>query len=152
MGAGSRVNKLMDDQKYKQFVSYKAIPLFIFKSVWGNETMPLSFYICIQFMKLFVHILSFYIMVLTAIPCIDKPVDHSLQKSVISSNIAGTQHHEIDHCSPFCTCNCCSSSKIQKQMVIEFNCAEFFLACFSEQSPSSVSAPPDTVWQPPRLS
>ena len=114
--------------------------------------MLLSSYICIQFMKFFVHILSLYILVLTAIPCIDKPEDHSLQKSVISSKTAESYHHEIDHCSPFCTCNCCSSSKIQQQIVIEFNCAEFLLACCSEQSPSSVSAPPDTVWQPPRLS
>jgi len=118
----------------------------------GNDTMLLSFYICIQFMKLFVHILSLYIMVLTAIPCIDKPVDHSLQKSVISSNTAGSHHHVIDHCSPFCTCNCCSSPKIQQQIVIAFNCAEFLLAFFSEQSPSSISAPPNAVWQPPRLS
>lgn len=114
--------------------------------------MLLSFYICIQFMKLFVYILSLYILVLTAIPCIDKPDDHSLQKSVISSNTAENHHHEIDHCSPFCTCNCCSSSKIQQQIVIEFNFTEFLLARFSEKSPSSVSVPPDSVWQPPRLS
>jgi len=114
--------------------------------------MLLSSYICIQFMKFFVHILSLYILVLTAIPCIDKPEDHSLQKSVISSKTAESYHHEIDHCSPFCTCNCCSSSKIQQQIVIEFNCAEILLSCFSEKSPSAVSAPPGTVWQPPRLS
>ena len=121
-------------------------------SVWGNDTMLLSFYICIQFMKLFVYILSLYILVLSAIPCIDQPEDHSLQKSVISSNTAESHHHDTDHCSPFCTCNCCSSSKIQQQIVIAFNREEFLLACFSEHSPSSVSAPPDTVWQPPRLS
>lgn len=102
-------------------------------------------------MKLFAFILSFYILVLTAIPCIDKPEDNTLQKTEIAPKTTDNQHQDIDHCSPFCTCNCCSSPKIQQNIAIEFNNYQFLLECFSEYSSILVSYHFASIWQPPQL-
>jgi len=102
-------------------------------------------------MKFFALILSAYIMVLTAIPCMDKPEDLSLITTKISAKTSSSYQQDIDHCSPFCTCNCCSSPKIQQEIAIEFICSRIIHLRFAENSPASVSAPACAVWQPPRF-
>jgi hypothetical protein len=109
------------------------------------------FYICISVMKIFACILSFYIVVLTAIPCVDKPEDHTLQKTEISQKTTDSQQQDIDHCSPFCTCNCCSSSKIQQYQVIAFNNFPILTERVYELSSNYVSSHTAAIWQPPRL-
>ena len=73
-------------------------------------------------MRFIACILSFYIMVLTATPCIDRPEDHTVQKMEITQNQGAHQHQkDADHCSPLCTCNCCASPVIQQNFTIQFN-------------------------------
>jgi hypothetical protein len=60
-------------------------------------------------MKFFATILSLYILLLTAIPCVDHPEDHTLQKIEITQSATDNHQHEGDQCSPFCTCDCCVS-------------------------------------------
>ncbi len=44
-------------------------------------------------------------------PCIDVPKDNILHKIEISNQNQDTPHQDdTDHCSPFCTCNCCQSN------------------------------------------
>jgi len=103
-------------------------------------------------MKYFAFILSFYIVVLTAIPCIDKPEDNTIQKNEISPKPTDSQQQDIDHCSPFCTCSCCSSPKIQQDTEIVFNSFPILLECFSESASNKfVSSLIAAIWQPPQL-
>ena len=102
-------------------------------------------------MKCIALILSVYIMVLTAIPCVDKPEDTSIQKTEISPKTTGSQPQDADHCSPFCTCNCCSSPKIQQELVVSFT--SFPISCdyFEGFFAINVSEPAAAIWQPPQL-
>ncbi len=102
-------------------------------------------------MKFFALILSIYVLVLTAIPCVDKPEDTTIQKTVICAKTAGSQHQDIDHCSPFCTCNCCSSPKIQQDLVIAFNSFQILIESYSDFSPHFTSCHFAAIWQPPQL-
>lgn len=62
-------------------------------------------------MKIFAYILSFVVLALTASPCIDKPLDNTLQKSELTQSANNDNHqNEKDLCSPFCTCQCCQTT------------------------------------------
>jgi len=76
-------------------------------------------------MKLLAAILSIYILVLTALPCIDEPEDHSVQKNVITQNSTDNHQHEENHCSPFCTCQCCATPVVFSNFVVHFECFSF---------------------------
>ncbi|TYB71807.1 hypothetical protein ES677_10265 [Bizionia gelidisalsuginis] len=60
-------------------------------------------------MKFFAIILSIYLTSLTCIPCSDVVVD--TQDNTIASIAMADDHsssdHDVDLCSPFCTCQCC---------------------------------------------
>ena len=48
---------------------------------------------------------------LTTIPCIDVPKDKNMQNIELSRQNQDNQHqNDVDHCSPFSTCNCCQSN------------------------------------------
>jgi hypothetical protein len=102
-------------------------------------------------MKFFATLLSFYVLFLTALPCIDKPDNNFVQKTVISAQHTGNHLQEVDHCSPFCTCNCCSSPKIQQDLVIDFFCKVVMLHYFADPSLQINSMPLAPIWQPPQL-
>lgn len=60
-------------------------------------------------MKAFAIFLSFYIILLSAIPCVDV-VRHATSDKVELTQSTTDDHHENDeHCSPFCTCICCQA-------------------------------------------
>ena len=62
-------------------------------------------------MKILAYILSFVFLALIANPCIDKPNDNILQKSEISQTTTNhDQQTDNDHCSPFCSCQCCQTN------------------------------------------
>jgi hypothetical protein len=62
-------------------------------------------------MKILAFILALIVMWLTTIPCIDVPQDNILHKIENSNQNQDTRHQDdSDHCSPFCTCNCCQSN------------------------------------------
>ena len=62
-------------------------------------------------MKIFAYILSFVVLALTLTPCVDKPTDNTMQKlELTQSTNTSTHQNDFDHCSPFCTCQCCQTS------------------------------------------
>ena len=62
-------------------------------------------------MKSFVYILTLWVLVLSARPCVDKPVGNILQNHEISQNTSQDNHKTSgDFCSPFCTCQCCQTT------------------------------------------
>lgn len=117
------------------------------------KILPANFitYIFVVLMKFFACILSIYILVLTAMPCCDRPDEGALQKTEISPKTSDIPCSDIDFCSPFCTCNCCSSPKIQQETVVAFDSTPVehkYFAALIVKLVTSVIVP---VWQPPRL-
>ncbi|MCK9641367.1 MAG: hypothetical protein M0R39_15795 [Prolixibacteraceae bacterium] len=104
-------------------------------------------------MKLIVTILSFYILMLTAVPCSHAVAGHSTCKMEQSKSM--TNHHdsglEIDHCSPFCTCNCCATPVVTSDAILQFTfvkyCQHNYPGYYSTFTTSFFA----TIWQPPQL-
>jgi hypothetical protein len=72
--------------------------------------MPNSFLTFAQYnMKAFVIILSVYCILLSGIPCADIDVTHASANASYSLPVAPDNHNDADHCSPFCTCQCCQA-------------------------------------------
>lgn len=103
-------------------------------------------------MKLFACILSFYILVLTAVPCIDVLQDNTLQKVELSDSTTGHHHNNTDHCSPFCACNCCVSPILYQDYVNQFNGFSFSQKCLSAYTSAYIYSPYTVIWQPPKIS
>jgi hypothetical protein len=53
--------------------------------------------------------LSIYILLLSGIPCDDLAVSHSAHQVELSRTSSPACQGDIDHCSPFCTCQCCQA-------------------------------------------
>ena len=65
-------------------------------------------------MKWFTLILSTLILSLSAIPCADGQDGHSHELSIIDlvDHDHDTSGNEEDECSPFCVCDCCSTTVV----------------------------------------
>jgi len=61
-------------------------------------------------MRIFAYILPAYILLISALPCIDKPYNNAGNYSELAKNTSNDHQNESDHCSPFCTCYCCAST------------------------------------------
>jgi len=104
-------------------------------------------------MKLIVTILSIYVLVLTAIPCSHVAVGHSMCKMEQQND--NTDQHDsesgIDHCSPFCTCNCCATPVLTEDPIIQFSCFKYCQHNYSEYYSTFTNSFFATIWQPPQL-
>ena len=103
-------------------------------------------------MKLFACILSLYILALTAMPCVDVHQDCLLHKAELSQSTNDSHKDDVDRCSPFCTCDCCTSPVLQKDNVIHFNCTPIPQKCEIGYSSSYISSLFTTIWHPPKIS
>ena len=54
--------------------------------------------------------LSFYIVLLSTLPCADFVNSNTTSGIEFSQETTGSNHNDIDQCSPFCTCQCCQAS------------------------------------------
>lgn len=61
-------------------------------------------------MKALAVFLSFYIVLLSGIPCVDIERHDTSQSVEISQHTTSDHHSDTDPCSPFCTCQCCQAS------------------------------------------
>jgi len=103
-------------------------------------------------MKIIAIILSFYVLVLTAKPCIDDQKDMAKQKTEFSQTNPDTHHHNSkDICSPFCTCNCCATSVIFQEFRVQLNCFSFPEKQYSPICATVFSDPLASIWQPPKI-
>ncbi|MDD4968660.1 MAG: hypothetical protein PHT07_04440 [Paludibacter sp.] len=103
-------------------------------------------------MKAFACILSLYILILTAIPCVDVPQDNATQKIELSQSSNSPQHNDLDTCSPFCVCNCCVSPISLLVYRVSFTCYSITRINFIKYSASFTSFNTASIWQPPKLS
>ncbi|MBK8808019.1 MAG: hypothetical protein IPO21_15780 [Bacteroidales bacterium] len=102
-------------------------------------------------MKYFAFILSVYVLVLTAIPCVDVPKDNTVQKIELTNSTSEHHEHTTDLCSPFCTCDCCASP-ILNNSTIHFTCTPIAQKIITGYNNSFVSSLFASIWQPPKLS
>jgi len=102
-------------------------------------------------MKAIACILSVYILVLIAIPCIDAPLGDTLQNVEQADHSNHNHNHENDHCSPFCSCQCCATPAVFQNYAIQFNCFLFVQKQFPGYSSSYISSLFVTIWQPPKI-
>ena len=113
-------------------------------------------YLCSQIstMRLFAYILSLYILVLTAIPCLDAPEFSGSGNAQITQNTTNTTQElpDVDFCSPFCACSCCVSSISNQAFYIDFTCNSFSAVQYPKYSSEFLSFNFASIWQPPKLS
>jgi hypothetical protein len=102
-------------------------------------------------MKIFASILSFYLLVLTAIPCIDVPEDNTLHPIEIGSTASHNHQNDIGHCSPFCTCNCCTSPIFYQAYTFQLNMFSLVQEYYSEHNSGRIFSLYTSIWQPPKL-
>ena len=103
-------------------------------------------------MKHLTYILSLYILVLTVIPCIDVHQVGTLQKIEQAGTASNNHSAEKDHCSPFCTCQCCASPIVFNAFAVDFKRFEYSQKYHSEYASDSISSPSASIWQPPKIS
>jgi hypothetical protein len=99
-------------------------------------------------------ILAVLVVVLSCFPCNDSEaaplVESRLELTAAASD--GCHGHQMDLCSPFCTCSCCSGIAIPAQAVLQFP----VIAAFSEVPPDGFRTHDPVpvylpIWQPPKL-
>lgn len=102
-------------------------------------------------MKFPLYISSLYLVLLTIMPCID---NHENDKCNI---LAQSQNHKNDHstntnhCSPFCTCQCCTSPVIYQNFTINFKMNYALVFNYIENITNFKSNLYTSIWQPPKL-
>jgi|APDOM4702015159_1054818.scaffolds.fasta_scaffold123039_1 hypothetical protein len=102
-------------------------------------------------MKIIAYILSFYILVLTAIPCIDIPQDNLLQKIEQGQNTNGNHQNNTDNCSPFWPCSTCITPVISQAYTLQFNYFSYSQKHFAEYKSDHISNLSSAIWQPPKI-
>jgi hypothetical protein len=102
-------------------------------------------------MKLLASILPFYVLLLIAMPCVDVTDNDSLLKIDLSGHRTGNNNNDVNHCSPFCTCDCCVIPVIQQDSTIHLDCFEYTYREYAEYSVSYTSSVYACIWQPPKL-
>jgi hypothetical protein len=68
-------------------------------------------------LKILSFILSFYILSLAFIPCVDDNFSDITGKHVIVQSAKISHCLDIDQCSPFCVCSCCGTSVLKNSIV-----------------------------------
>ncbi len=104
-------------------------------------------------MKSFAFIMALIVLALSCMPCMDEAsaMSNDKAKAQISKSNSPEEHNDIDNCSPFCACNCCSGFTF----VITTHQIENPILPSSEKASSflpaeiiNISLP---IWQPPQL-
>jgi hypothetical protein len=100
--------------------------------------------------KLFAYILSVYVMALMVLPCIDMPMDNTLHKAeILHSNNSFDHPGDADHCSPFCTCQCCQTNFFLADIPTVLPLAELTVS-YNEFSPTLQGFDPFDFLVPPK--
>jgi hypothetical protein len=103
-------------------------------------------------MKLLTIILSAYVIFLTTLPCVDKLVDIKLVGNATTQCQGHSHQEDADHCSPFCTCDCCVSPVLTEDHIIPFNTYPIPEKYETVYTTAYVSMLFTYIWHPPKLS
>jgi hypothetical protein len=102
-------------------------------------------------MKLIAFILSFYIVVLTLIPCVDIHYNYLNTQIEISDKNHNHDKDHSDNCSPLCTCNCCSVPILLTQTYIIQIVHLITNETVIHLPQKIISSVISSLWQPPKF-
>ncbi|WP_460995948.1 DUF6660 family protein [Spirosoma harenae] len=107
-------------------------------------------------MKVVISIFSFWLLLLTGLPCPDADCHEHVNRTATTSSIP-TDDHDHDHkapCSPFCHCATCLGFSVPQPfgyvLFTELSGPVVSRQLFSYQSPSHTDVLLG-IWQPPKL-
>jgi len=101
-------------------------------------------------MRLLALIFSIYILLLTSLPCAEmKDMNHA-QNAPVSQR--SSNHDNCGECSPFCTCNCCSTPMVCKIDLVDFEVSTIVRKHETNYPALFVTQRSGDIWQPPQLS
>jgi len=114
----------------------------------------MRFYVYFRLVKVFCILLSLLVFVLAAFPCNDSTTCAEDQKygAIASNNFDSHSHsdNEVDQCTPFCTCSCCSAPV---QITSFFSLHRIQLPLMESTSIYKsifIQGSLHSIWQPPR--
>lgn len=104
-------------------------------------------------MKFLSFIMAFLVLTLSIMPCADNNslVSEGKVKSELSKSPQQHSDTEQDHCSPFCTCSCCSSFSINHFFAVVTVTSNYESNTTSSFLPSDLTGIAFPIWQPPQL-
>ncbi|MEO6287598.1 MAG: DUF6660 family protein [Dyadobacter sp.] len=104
-------------------------------------------------MRIILIILAFYTVALSCIPCQDQAVEAAFSDHVVVNANDQQQAADIDLCSPFCICTCCSAITLQQEITSPSLLASFpvFEDLIFAYSSETISGDLTSIWQPPRI-
>jgi len=97
-------------------------------------------------------ILSLYVLTLTTIPCVDVSSDHHEHSTELTYPASGHHGDETDHCSPFCTCDCCVPPIIIHSPAPFNSIVPLAQELTTAYHIPFVTIPFASIWQPPKIS
>ena len=103
-------------------------------------------------MKVLSIILSLYVLVLTTIPCVDRPFAKITPQSEYCGTASDHLGHDDDSCSPFCVCNCCGNHVVS---IEKLGLSKIFSYPGEKITPTTISFKSNlfrSIWQPPKIS
>ena len=102
----------------------------------------------IQTLKFTSIFLIVYILTLSFIPCDDI---HNFNGTDIPGQTSISHFSDIDHCSPFCTCNCCHVFSLVSHKVILPSIRVIHSTVKCSYFLPSIEEVEFTFWQPPKI-
>ncbi|WP_185269826.1 DUF6660 family protein [Adhaeribacter swui] len=104
-------------------------------------------------MKWVAIIFSFYLLVLSCIPCADAaPQDNTAQKTISADNTcAGSPSSDVDLCSPLCLCTCCTGVTLVHPVFKLESIPVLVNIPVPVYQTVSIPNPTFSIWQPPQL-
>jgi hypothetical protein len=102
-------------------------------------------------MKVFTFIFSLYILVLIAIPCVDRPYENTIHPTEHAGQTSHGHGDDSDHCSPFCDCNCCGNQVVSMENILLPEVVSFQKRVVFWYPTKFISEPYRSIWLPPEL-
>ena len=99
-------------------------------------------------MKIFTFIMTFYLLLLAAMPCSD---NEECESQVMTEQTNHSEHEdEEEGCTPFCVCACCPTHIYVSDLLTENLPIPVFSILSSEINTEIRSFISHAIWQPPR--
>lgn len=104
-------------------------------------------------MKWFVYILSFYMLAVSCIPCMDEAttLEDSEQSISIIAHQQAEDSQEADLCSPLCGCSCCLGFVLLSVHHSITKAIVFSQTTKTHYKQESLSLLSFSIWQPPKI-
>jgi hypothetical protein len=102
--------------------------------------------------KIILYLFSFYIILLSCLPCVDAESNLSHDKVTITDS--SQHHHDNDFCSPLCICNCCGTPGFAYDTIPTytfFSIPNLIDKKTPEYQSISTSNFFGSIWQPPQI-